>query len=65
MKNKEKAQEMCCETKSVYKCSGNSGGGNAIYGLGVIGALFYFLQKFQELRQFCGELGKQSFGLQF
>ena len=36
----------CCSEKVVVKnCHGNhSGGGGAIYGLGVIGALFYFLQ---------------------
>jgi hypothetical protein len=44
MKSKEKMKEMCCEMRPNAKCSGNNGCGNAIYGLGVIGALFYFLQ---------------------
>lgn len=44
MDKKEKLQEMCCEMKPNVKCSGNNGCGNAIYGLGVIGAMFYFLQ---------------------
>lgn len=61
MKNKEKAQEMCCETKSVYKCSGNSGGGNAIYGLGVIGALFYFLQNVSGIEAVLLGIGKAVF----
>jgi len=26
-------------------CGGGGGGGGAIYGMGVIGALFYFLQR--------------------
>lgn len=47
MKNKEKETE-CCQGKFMGKyhhgkcnCGGQSG---AIYGLGMIGALFYFLQ---------------------
>jgi hypothetical protein len=47
MKIKNKKEE-CCETDSK-KCSygcrcGNGGSNGAIYGLSVIGALFYFLQ---------------------
>lgn len=44
MNKEEKVKEMCCETKPVCKCSGGNSCGNAIYGLGVIGALFYFLK---------------------
>lgn len=43
MKNKEKMETECCQGKFMSKChcGGQSG---AIYGLGMIGALFYFLQ---------------------
>ena len=47
-KNNEKMTE-CCSEKYLFKrhhdhCHHHGGGSNAIYGLGVIGALFYFLQ---------------------
>lgn len=37
----------CCDDKMMFKryhCHRGGGGSNAIYGLGVVGALFYFLQ---------------------
>lgn len=45
MKNDEKTEE-CCHEKMVFKRHHHHdhGGSNAIYGLGVIGALFYFLK---------------------
>jgi hypothetical protein len=45
--NKENKTPECCSEKVVVKnhhCHNNNGGSGAIYGLGVIGALFYFLQ---------------------
>jgi hypothetical protein len=45
MKKDDKTSE-CCPENMVFKrhhCHAN-GGSSAIYGLGVIGALFYFLQ---------------------
>ncbi|MFZ2025509.1 MAG: hypothetical protein WAV51_04450 [Microgenomates group bacterium] len=43
---KEETQETCCQEKSVCKprCHHLGGQPCSIYGLGVIGALFYFLQ---------------------
>lgn len=45
MKNSDESTE-CCKEKMIFKrhhCH-NHGGSGAIYGLGVIGALFYFLK---------------------
>ncbi len=39
----------------------NNGGGNAIYGLGVIGALFYFLQNVSGLEAVLWGIGKAVF----
>lgn len=47
MKKETKKTECCCDEKIVTKkchCRSN-GGSNAIYGLGVVGALFYFLSQ--------------------
>jgi hypothetical protein len=44
--NKDDKSSECCKDKIIYKnhhCN-NHGGSGAIYGLGVVGALFYFLQ---------------------
>lgn len=45
---KENETAECCQEKIVFKkhhCQHHShGNSNAIYGLGVVGALFYFLQ---------------------
>jgi len=46
MKTENKSSE-CCDKKYLFKKhhhGGYHGGSNAIYGLGVVGALFYFLQ---------------------
>ena len=42
MKEKNNSSE-CCKEKVIYR-NYNHGGSGAIYGLSVIGALFYFLQ---------------------
>lgn len=44
MKNEESGA--CCQEKMICKCHHGHSNGNscAIYGLGVVGALFYFLQ---------------------
>ncbi len=34
----------CCQHQHRHHHSGHQSGGGAIYGLGVVGALFYFLQ---------------------
>lgn len=48
MEKGEKKQEECCKEMmdKFHKHHGrnNHGCGNAVYGLGVIGAMFYFLQ---------------------
>lgn len=46
MKNEHLSDE-CCNSQLFSKghhCGGHGGCSNAIYGLGVVGALFYFLQ---------------------
>lgn len=47
MKNENKTEECCCEEitakKNKYHYYYGNGQSNAIYGLGIIGALFYFL----------------------
>ena len=48
MKKETKPSECCCDEKIVTKkchCHSNNGCSNAIYGLGVVGALFYFLSQ--------------------
>ena len=44
---KENKKTGCCEKLDSKKCGchyGRAGSGGAIYGLGIIGALFYFLK---------------------
>ena len=65
MKEKDKKTECCCDEKMVFKkyhC-GHSGYGqsNAIYGLGVIGALFYFLSKATSFGMVLWGIGKAIF----
>jgi hypothetical protein len=46
MKKKDKSTDCCCQENVIVKnhqCCGH-GQSNAIYGLSVVGALFYFLQ---------------------
>lgn len=59
---KEDKSEPCCE-KVIYKnhhCHGHGDPG-AIYGLGVIGALFYFLQDVHTLGAIIIGIGKAIF----
>ncbi len=52
MKKEKIVQKECCQDKMGECCQGNyhachchgQGGSGAIYGFGVVGALFYFLQ---------------------
>lgn len=43
MKTKEKMNE-CCQNIEHCKCHGHGGNCGGVYGIGVVGALFYFLQ---------------------
>lgn len=65
MKKEQKIEE-CCE--EMYKHDwhkkyhhGGGSQGNAIYGLGVIGALFYFLQNVSGLEAVLWGIGKAVF----
>ena len=40
----EKTQKECYQNKHIFKHHNHNNSSGAIYGLGVIGALFYFLQ---------------------
>jgi len=62
MKKDDKAEE-CCEGKMNFNKhhSHNHGGSNAIYGLGVVGALFYFLQGATTLGMVIVGIGKAVF----
>ncbi len=51
----------CCEPKHSCKCSSSNSRGNAIYGLGVIGALFYFLQNASGIEAVLWGIGKAVF----
>lgn len=63
--NKEKMDDKpteCCDKKMFKHTSHCShGGGNAIYGLGVVGALFYFLQSATNLGAVIVGIGKAVF----
>ncbi len=64
MKNEEKCGENCCKdvcTKGKNCHSGHGGSGNAIYGLGVIGALVYFLQGANSFSLVMTGIGKAIF----
>jgi hypothetical protein len=53
----------CCGHKNMFKHHHNcgSGGSNAIYGLGVIGALFYFLKGASSFGAIMIGIGKSIF----
>ena len=54
----------CCKEKINFKkchCHGQGGQSNAIYGLGVIGALFYFLQNATSFGAVMVGIGKSIF----
>jgi hypothetical protein len=60
MKKEQSNNECGCE-KVVYKSHHCNNGGGAIYGLGVIGALFYFLQNASGLASVLIGIGKSVF----
>ncbi|MFA6602242.1 MAG: hypothetical protein WCT01_00410 [Candidatus Shapirobacteria bacterium] len=60
MIKEEKGCEDCCQ-KVIYKTHNYSGGSGAIYGLGMIGALFYFLQNASGLASVLIGIGKSVF----
>ena len=68
MKNQKKSVENCCETenccteKNHCKCGCHKGGNNcAIYGLGVVGSLFYFLSQVSGFGPILLAIGKSFF----
>lgn len=58
MEKEEKPAE-CCKPKHVFKH--HQGSSNAIYGLGVVGALFYFLQNAHNVGAVLMGIGKAFF----
>jgi hypothetical protein len=59
---KKEEIEGCCEKKVVInKCHGGHANSGAIYGLGVVGALFYFLQNAGSLWAVLLGIGKAIF----
>ena len=67
MEKEEKTKECCenfCKEKITCKhnrCNNCNGGSGAIYGLGVVGALFYFLQNTATLGEVLIGIGKAIF----
>lgn len=66
MGKEEKMPEECCKDvmskhRGHHNYSNHGGGGNAIYCLGVIGALFYFLQNVSGLEAVLWGIGKAIF----
>jgi len=63
----KKEEADCCSEGSVYKKyhkhhgGGSNNGGGAIYGLGVVGALFYFLQNASSFGMVMMGIGKSVF----
>lgn len=62
MKEKNNSTE-CCKEKVIYKNHNHydRGGSGAIYGLGIIGALFYFLQNATSFSMVMIGIGKAIF----
>ena len=61
MKKENKTTE-CCQEIITKKCNCHSqGGSNAIYGLGMIGALFYFLSQATSFGMVMIGIGKAIF----
>jgi len=54
----EKVEKFVCGNHKNYHCGGH---GDAIYGLSVIGALFYFLQNTGSLQEILLGIGKAIF----
>lgn len=62
MKDEQKDCQCCKEKINIQKCQcHNHGGSGAIYGLGVIGALFYFLQNAHTFETVMMGIGKSIF----
>ncbi len=61
MKNTKQKIEECCDHKHHSHNYGGGNSGNAIYGLGVIGALFYFLQNVSGIEAVLWGIGKAVF----
>ena len=64
MKKEKIEQEECCKGKFMghHGCHCHGGGNSgAIYGLGVVGALFYFLQNAATLGMVLTGIGKAIF----
>ena len=65
MKEENKSTECCKEKINIKDCRHhkhcNNGGSNAIYGLGVIGALFYFLSHATSFLMVLIGIGKSIF----
>ena len=60
--NKDEKTTECCKGMVFKRHHGhNHGGSNAIYGLGVIGALFYFLQNVHTFGAVMVGIGKAIF----
>lgn len=61
---KEEISETCCQEKMMCKphhCHKHGGQSSAIYGLGVVGALFYFLQNATTFNLVMIGIGKSIF----
>ena len=61
---KENNLSECCKGKADFKkhhCHGGSGQSSVIYGMGVIGALFYFLQNATTFGMVMVGIGKSIF----
>jgi len=61
MKTEEKNTKNCCEKYTMFKKHPHYNNSNPIYGLGVIGALFYFLQNASTFSSFMIGIGKAIF----
>lgn len=62
MKESKKVHECCEEKVTVKKCRCyNQGGSGVIYGLGIFGALFYFLQNATDFVSVVIGIGKAIF----
>jgi hypothetical protein len=60
MNKVDKCEECCNKISRKWNCSGSSNQ-NPIYGLGVVGALFYFLQNANTIENVLIGIGKAVF----
>lgn len=60
-KVEEKIEEVCCKVHHKHNHNYSGGHGDAIYGLSVIGALFYFLQNAGNFQEVLMGIGKAVF----